>query len=145
MEERTLAIIKPDAVERHIVGQIVGMAEEKKLSMVAAKMVHLTKKEAEGFYYVHRDKNFFESLTQYMSEGPIFVLVLQGKEAINRWREIMGATDPSKAEEGTIRKRFGKSIERNAVHGSDGPESARFEISYFFSALEFTADDTTDS
>lgn len=114
------------------------MAEAKQLSIIGIKLLHLTKREAEGFYHVHRDKGFFQSLTRYMSEGPIIVMVFQGEDAIARWREIMGATDPSQAGEGTIRKRFGESLERNAVHGSDNPESARFEIGYVFNALELT-------
>ena len=132
MQERTLAIIKPDAVERNILGQIITMAEKNELSLVAGKVLRLSKEEAEGFYYVHQDKPFFDSLTEYMSEGLIFVMVLEGERAIGRWRETMGATNPSQAEEGTIRSRFGESIERNAVHGSDSRESADFEISYFF-------------
>lgn len=136
MQQGTLGIIKPDAVKKNIVGQIVRRAEDKDLAVVAMKMVHLTKKQAEGFYYVHRERPFFESLTKFMSEGPVVVMVLRGENAIERWREIMGATDPSKAAEGTVRKIFGESVERNAVHGSDSPESARFEIGYFFAALE---------
>lgn len=132
MQERTLAIIKPDAVERNILGQIITMAEKNELSLVAGKVLRLSKEEAEGFYYVHQDKPFFDSLTEYMSEGLIFVMVLEGERSIDRWRETMGATNPSQAEEGTIRSRFGESIERNAVHGSDSRESADFEISYFF-------------
>ena len=131
-----MAIIKPDAFSRNLVGPIIAMAAEKQLSMVAAQLFHLTRKEVESFYYVHRDKSFFESLIQFMTEGPLFVMVLQGEKAITVWRETMGATDPSKAEEGTIRQRFGESIERNAVHGSDNPESARFEIGFFFSSRD---------
>lgn len=136
MQEQTLAIIKPDAFSRNLVGPIIAMAAEKQLSMVAAQLFHLTRKEVESFYYVHRDKDFFESLIRFMTEGPIFVMVLQGENALTVWRETMGATDPSKAEEGTIRQRFGKSIERNAAHGSDSPESARFEIGFFFSSRD---------
>ncbi len=136
MQEQTLAIIKPDAFSRNLVGPIIAMAAEKQLSMVAARLFHLTRKEVENFYYVHRDKSFFESLIQFMTEGPIFVMVLQGEKALTVWRETMGATDPSKAEEGTIRQRYGESIERNAVHGSDSPESARFEIGFFFSSRD---------
>lgn len=132
MQEETLAIIKPDAVKKNLIGEIIGRVEEKDLSMVAMKMLHLTKKQAEEFYHVHRKKTFFRSLTQFMSEGPVVVMVLRGEEAIRRWREIMGATDPAQAEEGTIRKLFGESIERNIVHGSDSEESAHFEIDYFF-------------
>ena len=131
-----MAIIKPDAFSRNLVGPIIAMAAEKQLSMVAARLLHLTRKEVESFYYVHRDKDFFENLIRFMTEGPIFVMVLQGENALTVWRETMGATDPSKAEEGTIRQRFGESIERNAVHGSDSPESARFEIGFFFTSRD---------
>ena len=131
MQEQTLAIIKPDAFSRNLVGPIIAMAAEKQLSLVAAQLLHLTRKEVESFYYVHRDQHFFESLIRFMTEGPLFVMVLQGV-----WRETMGATDPSQAEEGTIRQRFGESIERNAAHGSDSPESARFEIGFFFSSRD---------
>jgi len=136
MQERTLAIIKPDAFSRNLVGSIIAMAEEKQLSMVSGKVCHLTRQQAESFYDVHRDKSFFESLTRFMTEGPIFVMVLGGEEAITLWRKIMGATDPGQAEEGTIRQRFGESIERNSVHGSDHPKTARFEIGFFFNSLE---------
>ena len=136
MQERTLAIIKPDAFSRNVAGQIIAMAEAKELSIIGAKLLGLTQEEIQGFYYVHREKGFFDSLTQFMSEAPIMVLVFQGENAIARWRETMGATNPSEAEEGTIRAQFGENIERNAVHGSDSPESARFEISYFFDELE---------
>jgi len=131
-----LAIIKPDAFSRNLVGPIIAMAAEQKLSMVAAQLFHLSRKEVESFYYVHQEKSFFESLIQFMTEGPIFVMVLQGEKAITDWREIMGATNPSEAKEGTIRQRFGESIERNAVHGSDTVESARFEIGFFFSSRD---------
>ena len=140
MQETTLAIIKPDAVGKNVIGEIIATAEKSGLVVVAARMLHLNRTEAEGFYYVHREKGFFDDLTRYMSEGPILVIVLQGEHAISRWREIMGATNPSDAAQGSIRKRFGESIERNAVHGSDGGDSARFEIGYFFSALEITTD-----
>ncbi len=136
MQEQTLAIIKPDAFSRNLVGPIIALVAEKQLSMVAAQLFHLTKKEVESFYYVHREKSFCESLIQFMTEGPIFVMVLQGEKALTVWRKTMGATDPSKAEEGTIRQRFGENIERNAVHGSDNPESARFEIGFFFSSRD---------
>ena len=136
MQEKTLAIIKPDAFSRNIAGRIIAMAQAKELSIIGTKLLHLTQEEAQGFYHVHREKGFFDSLTQFMSEGPIIVLVLQGENAIARWRETMGATNPSEAEEGTIRAEFGENIERNTVHGSDSPESARYEISYFFNELE---------
>lgn len=135
MSEQTLAIIKPDAVRRNIIGKIITMAEEEGLTVAAAKMLRLSQKEAEGFYHVHRGKGFFESLTRYMSEGPILVMVLQGENAVDQWRRIMGATDPARAADGTIRKLFGENIERNAAHGSDSCESARFEIGYFFNAI----------
>ena len=112
------------------------MAEAKELSIIGAKVLHLTQGEVRGFYHVHREKGFFDSLTQFMSEEPLAVLVFQGENAIARWRKIMGATNPSEAEEGTIRAQFGENIERNAVHGSDSPESASFEIGYFFNELE---------
>jgi len=136
VQEKTLAIIKPDAFSRNSGGQIIAMAEAKELSLIGAKLLHLTQQEVQGFYKVHREKVFFDSLTQFMSEGPIFVLVFQGENAIVRWRETMGATNPAEAEEGTVRAQFGENIERNAVHGSDSPESASFEISYFFNELE---------
>ena len=131
-----MAIIKPDAFSRNLVGPIIAMAAEQNLSMVAAQLFHLSRKEVESFYYVHQEKSFFESLIQFMTEGPIFVMVLQGEKAITDWREIMGATNPSEAKEGTIRQRFGESLERNAVHGSDTAESARFEIGFFFSSRD---------
>ena len=134
--ERTLAIIKPDAVERNLIGEIISEIEKNNLKVVAMKMLWLSKREAEGFYYVHKGKPFFDSLTDYMSSGPIVVMVLEGENAIERWRKLMGATNPENAEEGTIRKRFGLNIEKNSVHGSDSPESAKYEISYFFNALE---------
>jgi len=143
LQEQTLAIIKPDAFSRNLVGPITAMAAEKQLALVAAQLFHLTRKEVENFYYVHRDESFFESLIQFMTEGPLFVMVLQGEKALTVWRETMGATDPSKAEEGTIRQRYGESIERNAVHGSDSPESARFEIGFFFSSRDLLKGPTT--
>ncbi|MCS6816654.1 MAG: nucleoside-diphosphate kinase [Blastocatellia bacterium] len=136
MLERTLAIIKPDAVERGLVGEIIRRIEAERFRIRGLKMVHLTKAQAEGFYAVHRDKPFFESLTTFMSSGPCVVLLLEGESAISRWREVMGATDPARAADGTIRRQFGTTIERNVVHGSDAPETAEFEIAYFFNALE---------
>jgi nucleoside-diphosphate kinase len=136
MLERTLAIIKPDAVERGLVGEIIRRIEAERFRIRGLKMVHLTKAQAEGFYAVHRGKPFFESLTTFMSSGPCVVLLLEGEAAISRWREVMGATDPARAAEGTLRRQFGTTIERNAVHGSDAPETAAFEIAYFFNALE---------
>jgi nucleoside-diphosphate kinase len=134
--ERTLTIIKPDGVEQRNAGDIVKKFEESRLRIVAAKVLHLTRQQAEGFYAVHREKGFFNDLTRYMSSGPIMVMVLEGENAINCLRELMGATDPSKAAEGTIRKLYATSIERNVIHGSDGPDTARNEISYFFASLE---------
>ena len=134
--EQTLAIIKPDAVERNLVGEILKRIEGAGLKIAALKMIRLSKEEAQGFYYVHRERPFFDSLTDFMSSGPIVVAVLQGEGAIQKWRDLMGATDPAKAQEGTIRKAFGLNVEKNSVHGSDSPESAAYEISYFFSQLE---------
>jgi len=136
MLERTLAIIKPDAVERGLVGEIIRRIEAERFRIRGLKMVHLTKAQAEGFYAVHRGKPFFESLTMFMSSGPCVVLLLEGESAIARWRDVMGATDPAQAAEGTLRRQFGTTIERNVVHGSDAPETAAFEIAYFFNALE---------
>ena len=134
--ERTLSIVKPDAVKRQLMGEIIRRLEENNLKVVAAKMLFLSKKEAEGFYAVHQGKAFFESLTKYMSSGPILVMVLEGENVIARTRVIMGATNPAEAAPGTIRKEFGTSIEQNSVHGSDSPETAAFEISYFFKQHE---------
>jgi len=134
--ERTLAIVKPDAVSRNLVGEVLRRAEAAGLRIAAARFLHLTKDEAEGFYAVHRERPFFASLTDYMSSGPVLVAVLEGEGAIVRWRSLMGATDPAKAEPGTIRKDLGLNVERNATHGSDAPETARIEIGYFFSALD---------
>jgi nucleoside-diphosphate kinase len=134
--EKTLGIIKPDAVANNQIGQILSMAEESGLRIDALKMIRLDQSQAEGFYRVHRDRPFFGDLTRFMSEGPVVVMVLSGDDAIARWRNAMGATDPARAEEGTIRKRFAANIERNAVHGSDSAESADFEIGYFFGDIE---------
>lgn len=136
MKERTLSIIKPDAVAQNCIGEILAMIEKTGLRIVAMKRTRLTKKEAEGFYAVHKGKSFFDELTDFMASGPVVVSVLEGENAIARYREIMGATNPANAAEGTIRKRYAKSIDANAVHGSDAPETAREEIAYFFSALE---------
>ncbi len=138
MEQVTLGIVKPDAVGKQHLGSIIQKAEKGGLSVVGLRMLHMSRCQAEGFYYVHQDKPFFGSLTDFMSEGPSAVMALRGENAIVRWREIMGATNPAQAEEGTLRKLFGESIERNAVHGSDSPESASFEIGYFFAALELS-------
>lgn len=137
MVERTLAIIKPDAVGRHLVGAIIQRYEQAGLIPIGMKLLRLTKAEAEGFYYIHKQRPFFDSLCSFMSSGPIVVLALEGEHAIQRHRDLMGVTDPAKAADGTIRKAYGTHIEHNAVHGSDSPESAQFELGYFFSALEW--------
>jgi nucleoside-diphosphate kinase len=134
--ERTLAIIKPDAVSRRLVGTILERIEAAGFEIRAMRMVRLTRREAEGFYAVHRGRPFFGSLTEFMSSGPAVVMVLESPEAIKRWRELMGATDPAKAEAGSLRREFGGNIERNATHGSDAPETAAFEIGYFFRGVE---------
>ncbi len=134
--QATLAIVKPDATRRNIVGQIIRRAEDQDLSLAGIKLLRLTKRQAEGFYHVHRAKPFFDDLTNFMSEGSIVVMVLRGENAIQRWRDIMGATNPAEAEAGTIRALFGENIERNSTHGSDSSESARFEIGYFFPDLD---------
>ena len=136
MVEQTLCIIKPDAVERNLIGKILQMIEGAGLKIKALKMLHLNKKQAEGFYEVHKEKSFFDSLTDYMSSGPIVVAVLEGEDAIKRYRELMGATNPKEAKEGTIRKQFGLDVEKNSVHGSDSKENAVKEIAYFFNKLE---------
>lgn len=132
MSERTLAIIKPDAVKKQVIGDIIGRYERAGLIPIAMRMTTLTKADAEGFYAVHKARPFFGSLTAFMSSGPVVLLVLDGDNAIKRNRELMGATDPAKADPGTIRAAHGTNIEYNAVHGSDSPETARFEIGYFF-------------
>ncbi len=136
MVEQTLSIIKPDAVERNLIGEILGRIEKAGLKIKALKMIHLTKKQAEGFYSVHREKPFFDSLTSFMCSGPIVVAILEGEDAIVRYRELMGATNPLEAKEGTIRKDFALDIEKNSVHGSDSKENAKKEIAYFFNKLE---------
>ena len=136
MSERTLAIVKPDAVSRHLAGRIMARIEDAGFQIRAIRRVHLSKREAEGFYAVHRGRPFFASLTEFMSSGPAIVLVLEAPDAIKKWRVLMGATDPAKAEAGTIRKEFAQSIERNATHGSDAPDTAAFEIGYFFAGIE---------
>jgi len=136
MHERTLAIIKPDAVKKKAIGDIIARYEAVNLKPIAMRMLSLSKAAAEGFYAVHRHRPFFDSLTTFMSSGPVVVLVLAGDDAIKRHRELMGATDPAKADKGTIRALHGTSIEYNAVHGSDSPDTARFEIGYFFSEME---------
>ncbi len=132
--EQTLSIIKPDGVQKNLIGEIYGRFEKAGLEIVAAKMLHLSQGQAEGFYAVHRERPFFDDLVSYMTSGPVVVQALQGEDAINRNREIMGATDPAAADEGTIRAEFAESIEENIVHGSDGPETATQEIEFFFGA-----------
>lgn len=134
--ERTFAIIKPDAVERKIAGKVLDRIEGAGFTIVGMKKLHLTKGQAEGFYYVHKERPFFNDLCSFMSRSPVVVLALEKENAIAAWRELMGATNPANAEAGTIRKDFGVSIEENTVHGSDSPESAAFEIPYFFNSLE---------
>jgi nucleoside-diphosphate kinase len=134
--ERTFAMIKPDAVSRGISGQIISMIEENGFHIVAMKKHHITVKEAEGFYGVHRERPFFGSLVKFMTEGPSILLVLEKDSAIAQWRELMGATNPANAAEGTVRKRFAESIERNCSHGSDAVETAAGETVYYFSASE---------
>ena len=134
--ERTLSIVKPDGVEKNLIGEVLRRFEEKEISVVAVKMIRLSKRQAEGFYHVHRERPFFSSLTDFMSSGPCVVMVLEGEDAISRVRAIMGATNPEEADPGTIRKDFAYGIEKNIVHGSDSPESAAYEIGYFFNQLE---------
>ncbi len=136
MGERTLAIIKPDAVEKNAIGDIIRRYETAGLRPIAIRMVQLSKAAAEGFYEVHRKRPFFDSLTTFMASGPLVVMVLEGDSAIKRNRDLMGATDPGKADPGTIRAVYGTTIEYNAVHGSDSPETARFEIGYFFPEMK---------
>ena len=134
--ERTLAIVKPDAVSRRLVGKILERIESAGFEIRTMRMLRLTRSEAEGFYAVHRGRPFFGGLTEFMSSGPAVVMVLESPEAIKRWRDLMGATDPAKAEAGSLRREFGSNIERNATHGSDAPETAAFEIGYFFCGVE---------
>ena len=136
MTERTLAIIKPDAVQRRLAGKIIQRIEEAGFQIRAMKRAQLSKTQAEGFYAVHRERPFFGSLTAFMSSGPAVVLVLEASDAIKKWRTLMGATDPAKADAGTLRKEFAESIERNATHGSDAPDTAASEIGYFFAGVE---------
>src|SRR5688500_5221192 len=138
MLERTLAIIKPDAVQRRLAGRIIQRIEDTGFQIRAIRRVHLTKPEAEGFYAVHRERPFFASLTQFMSSGPAIVMALEADNAIRKWRTLMGATDPAKADPNTLRKEFGSSIENNATHGSDAPQTAAFELAYFFPGVEFS-------
>ena len=137
--ERTLSIIKPDAVAKNVIGEIYTRFERAGLRIVAAKMVHLSREQAEGFYAVHRERPFFNDLVQFMTSGPVFVQALEGEDAIRKNREIMGATNPKEAAAGTLRHDYAENIDANAVHGSDGPDTARTEIDYFFSADEICA------
>ncbi|HRD02478.1 MAG TPA: nucleoside-diphosphate kinase [Candidatus Saccharicenans sp.] len=132
MSEKTLAIIKPDAVKKRVIGRIIQRIEDEGFNILGLKMVQLTLEEAKKFYAVHKDKPFYDSLTEFMSSGPIVVLLLEGEQAIKHWREVMGATNPAEARPGTLRREFGFSIERNAVHGSDSPQTAETEIKFFF-------------
>lgn len=137
--ERTLSIIKPDAVAKNVIGQIYSRFENAGLKVAAARMVHLSRAEAEGFYAVHRERPFFKDLVDFMISGPVMVQVLEGENAIQKNRDLMGATDPKKADKGTIRADFADSIDANAVHGSDGPDTAKVEIAYFFPSLNVYA------
>ena len=134
--ERTLSIIKPDATKRNLTGKIVAKFEEAGLRVVASKRIHMTKEQAEGFYAVHKERPFFGELVEFMISGPVVVQVLEGEDAVPAYRALMGATNPANAAEGTLRREFGDSLEANATHGSDAPETAAFEMGYFFSGLE---------
>ncbi len=134
--ERTLSIVKPDGIQKHLIGEVIKRFEDHGLKVIGLKMISMNRKEAEGFYAVHRGKPFFESLTAFMSSGPSVVMVLEGEGAISKTRELMGATDPKQAKQGTLRRQFATNIEKNVVHGSDAPETAAFEIKYFFNSLE---------
>ena len=136
--EQTLAIIKPDAVAARYAGRIIQRIEEAGFQIRAMRLLRLSQTEAEGFYAVHRQRPFFKSLTSFMASGPVVVLALEAEDAIKKWRALMGATDPAKADAGTLRKEFGASIENNATHGSDAPETAAFELGYFFQGMELT-------
>jgi len=138
MQQLTFAIIKPDAVKARTAGKIIARIEQEGFTIRAMRLVNLSQKEAEGFYAVHRERPFFASLTQFMASGPAIVMALEAPDAIKKWRTLMGATDPAKAEAGTLRKEFGASIENNATHGSDAPETASFELGYFFPGIELS-------
>lgn len=137
MIERTLAIVKPDAVSRRLTGEIIKRYEQKGFTIRAMKMIRMTKTQAEGFYFVHKQRPFFDSLAAFMSQGPVVIVVLEGEDIIKRHRDLMGATNPKEAAAETIRKDFGTDIEHNVVHGSDSRDSAQFEIGYFFPGFEF--------
>ena len=134
--ERTLSIVKPDGIQKHLIGEVIKRFENDGLKVIGLKMISMNKKEAEGFYAVHRGKPFFESLTTFMCSGPSVVMGLEGEGAISKTRELMGATDPKQAKKGTLRHEFAANIEKNVVHGSDAPETAAFEIKYFFNSME---------
>jgi nucleoside-diphosphate kinase len=136
MKERTLSIVKPDAVRKHKIGEILSRFEAAGMKVIAGKMVHLSKEEAGNFYAVHRERPFYASLTDFMSSGPVFVSVLEGEDAIATVRKIMGATDPAKAAESTVRRDFGTDVEKNATHGSDAVDTARWEIGFFFGQVD---------
>jgi len=136
--ERTLSIIKPDGVARGIIGEIIKRLEDNKIKIIVMKMLRMTKAQTEGFYAVHKERPFFESLTDFMTSGPVVAMVLEGENVIDKYRELMGATDYKEAAEGTIRRDFATDIEKNVVHGSDSPETAAFEIGYFFNSFEIT-------
>jgi len=133
---KTFTILKPDTLKARNAGDIISRLEQEGFRIRAMKMLHLTEAQAQGFYYVHKERPFFPSLVKFMTEGPVILMVLEADNAIDKLRKVMGATDPAKADAGTIRKQFGTNIERNAIHGSDGPETAAFEIGYFFNQLE---------
>jgi nucleoside-diphosphate kinase len=136
MKERTLSIVKPDAVAKQKIGEIIARAERAGLRVVAGKLLRLSREDAARFYVVHRERPFYDSLCEFMSSGPVFVSVLEGENAIVKWRETMGATDPAKAPPGSVRRDFGTNVERNATHGSDAPDTARWEIAFFFGEIE---------
>ncbi len=137
--ERTFAIIKPDAVARHLIGDIVKRVEASGLKIIGMRLLQLSRAQAETFYGVHKERPFYKSLCDYMTSGPVVVMALEGEGAIKRWRDLMGATDPTKAEPGTIRRDFGENVERNATHGSDAPETAARELSFFFRTSELVS------
>ncbi len=134
--EQTLSIIKPDGVQKNLIGEIYGRFEKAGMQIIAARMLHLSQEQAEGFYAVHKERPFYSDLVAYMTSGPVMVQVLEGESAIAKHREIMGATNPAEADDGTLRKEFAESLEQNCVHGSDAPDTAAFEIAYFFRALD---------
>jgi nucleoside-diphosphate kinase len=136
MKQRTLSIVKPDAVAKRKIGEILARAEAAGLTIAAGKLVHLSREDAARFYIVHKERPFYADLCAFMSSGPVFVSVLQGEDAITKWRDTMGATDPAKAAAGTVRRDFGTNVERNATHGSDAPDTARWEIAFFFGEIE---------